>query len=86
MNETTFLEKRPNANGQQEAKKEGSAWKQVTLGGVSGILMGAGLLYAGQLSAHGNGRLQHLLPRHDQSVSDVSQRSPGADHDGGGRR
>ena len=51
MNETTILEKRPNANGQQESKKEGSAWKQVTLGGVSGILMGAGLLYAGQALA-----------------------------------
>ena len=51
MNETTILEKRPNGNGQQELKKEGSAWKQVTLGGVSGILMGAGLLYAGQAVA-----------------------------------
>lgn len=51
MNETTILEKRPTANGQQESKKEGSAWKQVTLGGVSGILMGAGLLYAGQTFA-----------------------------------
>ena len=48
MNETTILEKRPNGNGQQESKKEGVAWKQVTLGGVSGILMGAGLLYGGQ--------------------------------------
>ena len=51
MNETTILEKRPTNNGQQESKKEGSAWKQVTLGGVSGILMGAGLLYAGQATA-----------------------------------
>ena len=41
MNEETIIEKRPTANGQQETKKEGSAWKQVTLGGVSGILMGA---------------------------------------------
>ena len=49
MNETTILEKRP--NGQQEKKQEGSAWKHVTLGGVSGILMGAGLLYAGQAAA-----------------------------------
>ena len=45
---STIIEKRPTANGQQETKKEGSAWKHVTLGGVSGILMGAGLLYAGQ--------------------------------------
>lgn len=51
MNETTILENRPNENGQQESKKEGAAWKQVTLGGVSGILMGAGLLYAGQAVA-----------------------------------
>ena len=52
MNETTILEKRPNTNGQQpEKKNEGSAWKHVTLGGVSGILMGAGLLYAGQATA-----------------------------------
>lgn len=53
MNETTFLEKRPVTNGQQETKNEGVAWKQVTLGGVSGILMGAGLLYAGQALAKG---------------------------------
>ena len=51
MNEETIIEKRPKANGQQETKKEGSAWKLVTLGGVSGILMGAGLLYAGQAVA-----------------------------------
>lgn len=51
MNETTILENRPNENGQKESKKEGSAWKQVTLGGVSGILMGAGMLYAGQAVA-----------------------------------
>ena len=51
MNEETIIEKRPKANGQQETKKEGSAWKHVTLGGVSGILMGAGLLYAGQAVA-----------------------------------
>ena len=51
MNEETIIEKRPTANGQQETKKEGSAWTHVTLGGVSGILMGAGLLYAGQAAA-----------------------------------
>lgn len=56
MNETTILEKRPNENGQQEMKKEGMAWKQVTLGGVSGILMGAGLLYAGQAAAQQLGK------------------------------
>ena len=51
MSETTILEKRPDSNGQNESKKEGIAWKHVTLGGVSGILMGAGLLYAGQAAA-----------------------------------
>jgi hypothetical protein len=51
MNETTILEKRPKQNGQQETKKEGGAWKHVTLGGVTGILMGAGLLYGGQVAA-----------------------------------
>ena len=54
MNEETIIEKRPVINGQQETKKEGSAWKHVTLGGVSGILMGAGLLYAGQVVAATN--------------------------------
>jgi hypothetical protein len=51
MSETTILEKRPTDNGQQETKKECGAWKHVTLGGVSGIFMGAGLLYAGQAMA-----------------------------------
>lgn len=51
MNEETIIEKRPVVNGQTESKKESSTWKHVTLGGVSGILMGAGLLYAGQATA-----------------------------------
>lgn len=51
MNEETIIEKRPTINGQNEKKNEGGAWKHVTLGGVSGILMGAGLLYAGQTIA-----------------------------------
>lgn len=48
MNEETIIEKRPVNNGQDKNQKEGGSWKHVTLGGVSGILMGAGLLYAGQ--------------------------------------
>ena len=51
MNETTIFEKHPETNGQTENKKEGNAWKFVTLGGVSGILMGAGMMYAGQATA-----------------------------------
>lgn len=48
MNETTIMENHPFSNGQIENEVEGVAWKQVTLGGVSGILMGAGLLHAGR--------------------------------------
>lgn len=51
MNEETIIEKRPTNNGQRESKNEGSAWKHVTLSGISGILMGAGLMYAGQAVA-----------------------------------
>lgn len=48
MNEETIIEKRPVINGQEENKSDGGSWKHVILGGVPGILMGAGLMYAGQ--------------------------------------
>ena len=48
MNEETIIEKSPVINGQTEKKHESNSWKPVTISGVSGILMGAGLLYAGQ--------------------------------------
>ena len=64
MNEETIIENKPLAlksgdaqptvtNHQFGEKKEkkGNAWKYVTLSGTSGILMGAGLLYAGQITA-----------------------------------
>lgn len=51
MNEETIIEKRPVISGQDESNHENVSWKHVTLGGVSGILMGAGLLYAGQAVA-----------------------------------
>ena len=58
MNEETIIEKRPavnNANAVTEIKDKkksnSGSWKHVTLGGVSGILMGAGLLYGGQVTA-----------------------------------
>lgn len=49
---TTFAANK-NLKDMNEEKNqyEGNAWKYVTLGGVSGILMGAGLLYAGQTIA-----------------------------------
>ena len=74
MNETTILEKQPLSNGQQEKKKEGSAWKQVTLGGVSGILMGAGLLYAGQAAAQELGKEEIL---EEGKTEDVTAPEPG---------
>ena len=52
MNEETIIKSSSVVKNQQaEEKNNGVAWKQVTLGGVSGILMGAGLLYAGQATA-----------------------------------
>jgi hypothetical protein len=51
MNEETIIEKRPFINGQDVKQGEGTSWKYVTLGGVSGILMGAGLMYAGNANA-----------------------------------
>ena len=74
MNETTILEKQPLSNGPQETKKEGSAWKQVTLGGVSGILMGAGLLYAGQAAAQELGKEETL---EEGKTEDVAAPEPG---------
>ena len=74
MNETTILEKQPLSNGPQETKKEGSAWKQVTLGGVSGILMGAGLLYAGQAAAHELGKEE---TQEEGKTEDVAAPEPG---------
>ena len=74
MNETTILEKQPLSNGQQEIKKEDSAWKQVTIGGVSGILMGAGLLYAGQAAAYELGKEE--TPE-EGKTEDVAAPEPG---------
>lgn len=66
MNEETIFENRPVVNGQQENNKKGSAWKQVTLGGVSGILMGAGLMYAGKSYANAPAELE------EPSTDDIS--------------
>ena len=58
MNEETIIEKRPNTTGPSETKKEGGSWRHVTVGGISGILLGAGLVYAGGAHAAGNGPQQ----------------------------
>lgn len=47
MNEGTIIERR----SADEKEQNGNVWKYVTLGGVSGIFMGAGMLYAGQAAA-----------------------------------
>lgn len=54
MNEETIIEKRPNATEQSETKKGSASWKHVTISGVSGILLGAGLVYAGETHAAEN--------------------------------
>ena len=54
MNEETIIDntsRKNNLNVQNESKKEGGTWKHVTLGGVTGILMGAGLVYSGNAFA-----------------------------------
>ena len=49
MNEETLIEKK---NQPVENSKPGKSWKAVSLGGVAGILMGAGAMYAAK--AHAN--------------------------------
>ena len=73
MNEETIIENRPSKNGQGENKSEGTAWKQVTLGGVSGILMGAGLLYAGQAVAQS----MNSEEKSEEKPEDVAAPEPG---------
>ena len=75
MNEETIIEKRPTINGQAENKKEGGAWKHVTLGGVTGILMGAGLLYAGQAVATPKQETDTTDAPADESVTTADQQT-----------
>ena len=77
MNETTILEKRPAAYEQQDTKKEGSVWKQVTIGGVSGILMGAGLLYAGQAVAQYVNNEGNPEDNPEEKPEDIAAPEPG---------
>ena len=53
MNEETIImnESTPANDPQERNEKKSSAWKYVTLGGVSGILIGAGAMYAGTVYA-----------------------------------
>jgi hypothetical protein len=51
MNEETISQNNLQIEGRKEVNKEENPWKLVTLGGVTGVLMGAGLLYGGQMAA-----------------------------------
>lgn len=51
MNEETIIDNRPVISRQNESQADSISWKYVTLGGVPGILMGAGLMYAGNANA-----------------------------------
>lgn len=51
MSEVTIIGEQPTVRGAQQTSNESGTWKHVTLGGVTGILMGAGLLYGGQVAA-----------------------------------
>lgn len=56
MNEETILQGQTMANGNEIPNNEQSktsAWKQVSIGGVAGILMGAGAMYAADVYAAG---------------------------------
>lgn len=48
MNDQTITEMRTSKNGEGKNKSQDNSWVNVTLGGVGGILMGAGLLFGAQ--------------------------------------
>ena len=51
INEETIYETNPQIEGKKEVNKDENPWKLVTLAGVTGVFMGAGLLHAGQTVA-----------------------------------
>lgn len=51
INEKTNSQNNPQIEGKNEGNKDENPWMLVTLGGVTGVLMGAGLLYGGQMAA-----------------------------------
>ena len=74
MNEETIIERRPSSNARTENKKESGVWKKVTLGGFSGVLMGAGAMYAGQ-------SLAQETPDADNNAEDSSDVENPAEND-----
>lgn len=72
MNEETIIEKKNpvvGTKGAVENKQKDSSWKYVTLGGVPGILLGAGMFYAGQVSA------QELMKPDEVEVVDEEEQT-----------
>ena len=51
INEETIYETNQQIDGKKEVNKDENPWKLVTLAGVTGVFMGAGLLHAGQTIA-----------------------------------
>lgn len=72
MNEETIIENRPLINGQNDKQTESISWKHVLLGGVPGILMGAGLVYASKADA-ANYNKEELAEQNSANVSDSEQ-------------
>ena len=48
INEETIYETNQQIDGKKEINKDDNPWKVVTLAGVTGVFMGAGLMHAGQ--------------------------------------
>ena len=48
INEETIYETNQKIDDKKDVIKDENPWKLVTLGGVTGVFMGAGLLHAGQ--------------------------------------
>lgn len=69
MNEETIIENRPLINGQNDKQGESISWKHVLLGGVPGILMGAGLVYASKADA-ANYNKEELAEQNSANVPD----------------
>ena len=72
MNEETIIENRPLINGQSDKRSESILWKHVILGGVPGILIGAGLVYAGKANA-ANHKNEELAEQQSVNVPDSEQ-------------
>lgn len=69
----------------KENKKGGNTWLNVTLGGVSGILLGAGLMYGAKAYADGQGTDgEETPPPTDGGQEDPNAGQNGVDGTGGG--